>query len=173
MNKRQIKAPLINFIDVNLRDTITKVHLSKKIGMDKLQPFCRDISKYEIAEFNGDTKFRNGDTIMARITPCLENGKTAMVNILDDNEVGHINRESLEVILKDIKTNNKDYLSKQYQDLSLGKFFDEVINYMIEYSFLKEEDNTYLVLPTIARFNGELVRSNTKQMDLFGGEDDV
>ena len=92
---------------------------------------------------------------------------------LDDNEVGHINRESLEVILKDIKTNNKDYLSKQYQDLSLGKFFDEVINYMIEYSFLKEEDNTYLVLPTIARFNGELVRSNTKQMDLFGGEDDV
>lgn len=88
MNKRQIKAPLINFIDVNLRDTITKVHLSKKIGMDKLQPFCRDISKYEIAEFNGDTKFRNGDTIMARITPCLENGKTAMVNILDDNEVG-------------------------------------------------------------------------------------
>ena len=44
---------------------------------------------------------------------------------------------------------------------------------MIEYSFLKEEDNTYLVLPTIARFNGELVRSNTKQMDLFGGEDDV
>ena len=92
---------------------------------------------------------------------------------LDDNEVGHINRESLEVILKDIKTNNKDYLSKQYQDLSLGKFFDEVINYMIEYSFLKEEDNTYLVLPTIARFNGELVRSNTKQMDLFGGEEDV
>lgn len=88
MNKRQIKAPLINFIDVNLRDTITKVHLSKKIGMDKLQPFCRDISKYEIAEFNGGTKFRNGDTIMARITPCLENGKTAMVNILDDNEVG-------------------------------------------------------------------------------------
>ena len=92
---------------------------------------------------------------------------------LDDKEIGHITRESLEVILKDIKNNYKDYLSKQYQDLSLEKFFLEVTNYMIEYSFLKEEDNTYLVLPTIGRFNAKLERSNTKQMDLFGGDDDV
>ena len=39
--------------------------------------------------------------------------------------------------------------------------------------FLKEEDNTYLVLPTIARFNAKLIKDNTKQMDLFGGEEDV
>jgi type I restriction enzyme S subunit len=38
--------------------------------------------------FSGGSKFRNGDTIMARITPCLENGKVAKVNILDDGEVG-------------------------------------------------------------------------------------
>ena len=38
--------------------------------------------------YTGGTKFKNGDTIMTRITPCLENGKTAMVNILDDNEIG-------------------------------------------------------------------------------------
>ena len=56
--------------------------------MDKLQPFCRDIPSYEIEAFNGGTKFRNGDTIMARITPCLENGKTAKVNVLEENEVG-------------------------------------------------------------------------------------
>ena len=88
MTTKQIKVPLISYIDVNPRETIAKGHLSKKIGMDKLQPFCRDVSDYEFAEFNGGTKFRNGDTIMARITPCLENGKTAMVNILDENEVG-------------------------------------------------------------------------------------
>lgn len=29
----------------------------------------------------------NGDTLIARITPCLENGKAAYINILDDNEV--------------------------------------------------------------------------------------
>ena len=38
--------------------------------------------------YAGGTKFRNGDTIMARITPCLENGKIAQVNILDENEIG-------------------------------------------------------------------------------------
>ncbi len=47
--------------------------------MDKLQPFCRDITEFELESFSGGTKFRNGDTIMARITPCLENGKTAKV----------------------------------------------------------------------------------------------
>jgi len=37
--------------------------------------------------YSGGTKFRNGDTIMARITPCLENGKTAKVGILEEGEV--------------------------------------------------------------------------------------
>jgi type I restriction enzyme S subunit len=30
----------------------------------------------------------NGDTLIARITPCLENGKTAYVDFLKDNEIG-------------------------------------------------------------------------------------
>ena len=41
----------------------------------------------EQAEFTGGSKFCNGDTIMARITPCLENGKTAFVDVLEDGEV--------------------------------------------------------------------------------------
>lgn len=79
---------LIDAIDINPKETIKKGEIAKKIPMDKLQPFCRDIPEFELSEFSGGTKFKNGDTIMARITPCLENGKTAMVNILDDNEVG-------------------------------------------------------------------------------------
>ena len=69
--------------------------------MDKLQPFCRDISEYELTEFTGGSKFRNGDTIMARITPCLENGKTAMVNILNENEVGFGSTEYIVFRAKD------------------------------------------------------------------------
>jgi type I restriction enzyme S subunit len=33
-------------------------------------------------------RFMNGDTLMARITPCLENGKTAFVDFLGAGEVG-------------------------------------------------------------------------------------
>jgi len=37
--------------------------------------------------FSSGTKFINGDTLLARITPCLENGKTAYVTFLDKNQV--------------------------------------------------------------------------------------
>ncbi len=33
-------------------------------------------------------RFMNGDTLLARITPCLENGKTAFVDFLRDGQVG-------------------------------------------------------------------------------------
>jgi type I restriction enzyme S subunit len=38
--------------------------------------------------FGSGTKFINGDTLLARITPCLENGKTAFVDFLADGQVG-------------------------------------------------------------------------------------
>jgi type I restriction enzyme S subunit len=34
------------------------------------------------------SKFQNGDTLFARITPCLENGKTGYVQSLGDGQVG-------------------------------------------------------------------------------------
>lgn len=39
-------------------------------------------------EFGSGMKFINGDTLVARITPCLENGKTAYVDFLPDGAVG-------------------------------------------------------------------------------------
>ena len=40
-------------------------------------------------KFTGSgSKFINGDTLLARITPCLENGKTALVDFLKENESG-------------------------------------------------------------------------------------
>ena len=81
-------ALLYEYVDINPKEIIPKGIMAKKISMDKLQSFCRDISNYELVEFSGGAKFRNGDTIMARITPCLENGKTSMVNILEQDEVG-------------------------------------------------------------------------------------
>ena len=41
-----------------------------------------DGSKVESRSGNSGAKFRNGDTLLARITPCLENGKTAFVSFL-------------------------------------------------------------------------------------------
>ena len=73
---------------INPRESIGKGVVAKKIPMDKLQPFCRDVPGFVFEAYRGGTKFRNGDTIMARITPCLENGKIAKVSILSEDEVG-------------------------------------------------------------------------------------
>lgn len=73
---------------INPSESIPKGLMAKKIGMDKLQPFCRDVTGFEFETYSGGTKFRNTDTIMARITPCLENGKVAKVSILNEDEVG-------------------------------------------------------------------------------------
>ena len=78
---------LSDFMEFNPRETLAKGTIAKKIAMENLQPFCRDVCQYEFAPYNGGVKFKNGDTIMARITPCLENGKTSKVNILEDNEI--------------------------------------------------------------------------------------
>ena len=77
-----------DFIEFNPRLSIKKNAVATKVAMDKLQPFTKKIPATEQAEFAGGSKFCNGDTIMARITPCLENGKTAFVDILQDGEVG-------------------------------------------------------------------------------------
>lgn len=84
------KSPhkLSNIIQFNPTERLAKGTLAKKVPMEYLQPYTRAISDYETAEYSGGSKFRNGDTLMARITPCLENGKTAYASILDDGEVG-------------------------------------------------------------------------------------
>lgn len=76
-----------DFIEFNPRLSIKKGTMATKVAMDKLQPFTKKIPATEQAEFAGGSKFCNGDTIMARITPCLENGKTAFVDFLKDGEI--------------------------------------------------------------------------------------
>lgn len=103
------KKKFSDIADFNPRETIKKGAIAKKIPMDVLRPFYRDIPYYVEECFSGGMKFRNGDTIMARITPCLENGKTAQVSILNDGEVGFGSTEYIVFRAKE-GIANKDYL---------------------------------------------------------------
>ena len=100
---RTIRAA--DFIDFNPRLSLKKGAIATKVAMDKLKPFTKKIPETEKAEFNGGAKFCNGDTVMARITPCLENGKTAYVDMLDDGEIGF---GSTEFIVMRAKTEISD-----------------------------------------------------------------
>lgn len=109
MKSEWTKKKLSDIADFNPRETIKKGAVAKKIPMDVLRPFYRDIPYYVEECFSGGTKFRNGDTIMARITPCLENGKTAQVSILNDGEVGFGSTEYIVFRAKE-GIADKDYL---------------------------------------------------------------
>ena len=104
-----MKCKLADIADFNPKESIKKGTIAKKVAMDQLRPFCRDIPDYTLEPFNGGAKFRNGDTIMARITPCLENGKTAKVAILDDNEIGFGSTEYIVFRAKE-GISDEDYL---------------------------------------------------------------
>ena len=80
---------------INPRESISKGTISINIPMECIDSFSKKIQRFYSKSFNGGTKFRNGDTLFARITPCLENGKTAFVDILNENEVGFGSTEYL------------------------------------------------------------------------------
>ena len=61
-------------------------------------------------EFTSGTKFTNGDTLLARITPCLENGKTAYINFLEPNEIAWGSTEYIVMRTKKDLPNTYSYL---------------------------------------------------------------
>ena len=78
---------LKNYIELNPKEHISRGEVVRQVTMVDLEPFNRDIKKCGYVKYKSGTKFRNGDTLLARITPCLENGKTSFVNFLKQNEV--------------------------------------------------------------------------------------
>lgn len=103
-----VEMRLSEIAEINPHEVLKKGAVAKKVPMDKLQPYCRDIPEFIIEPYSGGAKFRNGDTIMARITPCLENGKIAQVNILDGNEVGFGSTEY--IVFRARKGNDADFI---------------------------------------------------------------
>ena len=72
---------------LNPKQTLAKNQVARSIDMSQLSTSGAFPSGWEMKPFNGGMRFTNGDTLLARITPCLENGKTAFIDFLDDGEV--------------------------------------------------------------------------------------
>ncbi len=91
-------------ITVNPKRELTKGIKTKFVSMADILPFQRKITNFIIKEFKSGSKFQNNDTLFARITPCLENGKTAFVDILDYVEIGFGSTEFIVLSAKKEKT---------------------------------------------------------------------
>ena len=77
------ETTLSDFAIINPTESLPKGSIAKKIAMTEIQPFTKKITASNLETYKGGMKFKNGDTLIARITPCLENGKTAFVDVLE------------------------------------------------------------------------------------------
>jgi type I restriction enzyme S subunit len=80
---------LDKFVEFNPKHSIPKNKVVAYIEMSYLQEDLMSVKNIERRAFTAGSKFKNGDTLLARITPCLENGKTAFVDGLSDNEIAY------------------------------------------------------------------------------------
>ena len=73
-------------IDPKIR--VKRDTLKKFVPMSSLSTTSMIVEDFENRKSSSGSKFQNDDTLFARITPSLENGKTGYVQFLDENEVG-------------------------------------------------------------------------------------
>ena len=83
----EVKA-LGEFVELNPREPMKRGTIAPYIEMAALPTSGPCPAEAIFRKFTSGTRFRNADTLLARITPCLENGKTAFVQSLPDDTVG-------------------------------------------------------------------------------------
>ena len=86
--------------EINPKRNLSKGKTAKCIEMANLPTLGCFPNGWIEKEYKGGMKFRNGDTLIARITPCLENGKTAFINFLDKDEIAYGSTEYIVISTK-------------------------------------------------------------------------
>lgn len=83
-----------DFVEINPKVLLKKSEEYSFVEMKDLTESKKYVSPSRKKTLTGGARFKNGDTLFARITPCLENGKISQVKELE-NEVGFGSTEFL------------------------------------------------------------------------------
>jgi len=121
--KGWVSMALNKALNVNPSTKITnKKAKSPFVPMGSLSTDSMVIDGIEQRIPSGGAKFINGDTLVARITPCLENGKTGFVNFLKDEQVATGSTEF--IVLRETINVNRYFIyclsrSEYFRELSI------------------------------------------------------
>jgi type I restriction enzyme S subunit len=81
-------VPLPDMIEVNPVRGLRQGSVAPYLDMGNMPTRGHSPDVVRDRLYSSGMRFVNGDTLVARITPCLENGKTAYVDFLDDGQIG-------------------------------------------------------------------------------------
>lgn len=168
-------ANLSSITNLNPSLSIPKGHVASHLDMRSI-PEMGYMTELPInKEFKGGVKFQNGDVVIARITPCLENGKTAFISLLDNDEIGFGSTEF--IVLRGVDPDYYSFLaflarSVSFRTFAISKMTGTSGRRRVSASDLGEYK---LAIPTdltlFSRFNKlvmpklKLMTSNTKEND--------
>ena len=82
------EGTIVDLVEFNPTRKLVKGTVAPFLEMSNLSTSTYSPTYWYDRAYDSGSKFENGDTLLARITPCLENGKTAYVDFLCDNQVG-------------------------------------------------------------------------------------
>ena len=81
-------VPLAEVIEVNPPRALRRGEIAPYLDMANMPTNGHTPETVVDRPFGSGMRFANGDTLLARITPCLENGKTAYVDFLNEDQIG-------------------------------------------------------------------------------------
>lgn len=164
------KGRLDEIAEINPARLLKKGEAATCIEMADLSTSTAFPNDWGVKAFNGGMKFKNGDTIMARITPCLENGKAAFVNCLAEGEVAFGSTEYITICSKGMAPNemfyslvrDADFISYATKHMNGSSGRQRVSGVDIAaYPFVIADDATYAKISPILKRVFEKIRVNS------------
>ena len=81
-------STLAEAYEINPSRKLRKGETAPYLEMAGVPTSGHSVDNIVLREMGSGSKFINGDTLLARITPCLENGKSAFVDFLEKDQIG-------------------------------------------------------------------------------------
>lgn len=107
---------ITDLVELNPKRILSKGTVVPYLEMSNLSNSLYHPTDWYDRQFSSGTKFVNGDTLLARITPCLENGKTGFVDFLEDEQVGWGSTEFIVMRSKETLHPFFAYILARHQD---------------------------------------------------------
>jgi type I restriction enzyme S subunit len=159
--------------DINPTYQLKKGELSSYLEMSNVSTSTFNPEGWYKREFSSGMKFQNGDTLIARITPCLENGKTCYVTFLDEEEIGWGSTEYIVIRMKKPFHPFISYIiakDKDFRDFAISSMSGSSGRQRAQADVIKEYDIKIPSLAIIEELNLQLagitkkLETNAKQI---------
>jgi type I restriction enzyme S subunit len=109
-------CPIVDVMDINPQRGLKHGEVAPYLEMQAVPTTGYAPIDWKLRAAGSGARFMNGDTLLARITPCLENGKMAYVDFLDEGQIAWGSTEYIVMRPRDPIPHIYAYLLARHED---------------------------------------------------------